>query len=680
MTSELAVFKVLVIEDDRGDARLLDIMLKEALGLADVQVVPTLKQALGVIETQAFDIVFCDLNLPDSFGPDTVEALTVYAPGVALVVVTGLSDRETALAALGGGAQSFLVKGEITPALLKHAVLEARRLKRSELEEARARFIVENSLDGFWVCDLDGLILDVNDAVCHLVGHSRESLVGTRIASIDDVADGGSALAAHLDEILDTGGARFESAYRHLDGAVVEVEVSAHYRAEEGGQILAFVRDVTERNRLVRSLAESERRFRDVSEAAGEFLWECDIDGRFTYVSDRVGQVLGHAPDDVVGRPPFDFMPAEEAERVRSWFVQMAAEGKPFRDLEHRATHKRGHEIWQRVSGLPVFGPNGAVVGYRGTSLDITLRRRDQMALRDREQRLAAILGAVADAVIAIDDTGIIQSFNPAAERIFGWSPKEAIGRDVIMLMPEPYASAHAGYILNYLRSGVPQIIGKGRELIGLRRDGSTFPMDLTVTEATLDEPRLFIGIVRDITERKAMEDNLRRLATTDPLTGAANRRHFMDMLAEELARAKRYGHPLTVAMVDIDHFKRLNDTYGHAAGDMALIAFVAEIQERLRETDMLGRLGGEEFALLLPETTAEGGRIAVDALRAHRESVVLEHEGRSIRFTMSAGVADTNHACTGQGLLAAADAALYRSKHEGRNRVTVAEPPEEQG
>jgi diguanylate cyclase (GGDEF)-like protein/PAS domain S-box-containing protein len=332
------------------------------------------------------------------------------------------------------------------------------------------------------------------------------------------------------------------------------------------------------------------------------------------------------------------------------------------------------------VNGLPVKAADGRVIGYRGTTQDITLRRRDQDALRDREQRLAAILGAVADAVIAIDDSGIIRSFNPAAEAIFGWPQRDAVGRNATMLMPEPYASGHQGYLKNYLRTGAPRIIGIGREMVGLRRDGSTFPMALTVTEASLDEPRLFIGIIRDITERKAMEDNLRRLATTDPLTGASNRRHFMDVLAEELARAKRYGHSVALAMIDIDHFKRLNDTYGHAAGDAALIAFVAEIEARLRGSDLLGRLGGEEFAVLIPESSAEEGYILIDALRTARAAVVLEHEGRDIRFTMSAGIADTSHSRTGEGLLAAADAALYRAKHDGRNRVTVAELVPEQG
>ena len=301
-------------------------------------------------------------------------------------------------------------------------------------------------------------------------------------------------------------------------------------------------------------------------------------------------------------------------------------------------------------------------------------RNRDQDALKDREQRLSAILGAVADAVIAIDDRGIIQTCNPATERMFGWSATELIGQSVARLMPEPYASAHDHYIQAFLETGIPKVIGKNRELVGLRRDGTSFPIDLTVTQARLERPRLFIGIVRDITERKAMEEELRRLATTDPLTGAANRRSFMEALAAETARAQRLGHPLSVVMLDIDHFKKLNDTWGHAAGDSALIQFVKTISARLRETDTLGRLGGEEFAILLPGTTAAQAVAVAEELRQRQEQAVLMFEGQAIRFTVSAGVASTQ-TTPARDLLTAADTALYASKQAGRNRVSSAVP-----
>ncbi len=189
------------------------------------------------------------------------------------------------------------------------------------------------------------------------------------------------------------------------------------------------------------------------------------------------------------------------------------------------------------------------------------------------------------------------------------------------------------------------------------------------------------LGVFRDVTERKAMERTLERLASTDPLTGATNRRRFLEALEAEIRRAVRHGHPLSVAMMDIDHFKRLNDGYGHAAGDAGLVHFTELVRRRLRQTDLLGRLGGEEFAVLLPETPpADAVAVAEDLRRRCAESA-LEHDGQRLRFTVSVGVAGFaggggggggGAAPTPHALLAEADQALYRSKQEGRDRVTL--------
>ena len=138
----------------------------------------------------------------------------------------------------------------------------------------------------------------------------------------------------------------------------------------------------------------------------------------------------------------------------------------------------------------------------------------------------------------------------------------------------------------------------------GKRSDGTEFAAEISISQFTSPTGRQFTATVRDITERRRAEDELRRLALTDALTGAANRRHFMERAAFEFARMRRYGNPVSLVMLDVDHFKRVNDTHGHAAGDAALILLVKCCRALLRDTDLVGRLGGEEFALLLPDAT----------------------------------------------------------------------------
>ena len=181
------------------------------------------------------------------------------------------------------------------------------------------------------------------------------------------------------------------------------------------------------------------------------------------------------------------------------------------------------------------------------------------------------------------------------------------------------------------------------------------------------------VWFFRDITERKRTEQSLKELASRDPLTGVANRRHFFERAGEEHARSRRYERPLSILMLDIDHFKRINDRYGHTRGDEVLKTLCDATRSRLREVDLLARIGGEEFAILLPETNKAGARIVAERLREFVAGLKVKTEGAEIRWTISIGVAVRLPADTAIAeCLKRADEALYRAKERGRNRVEV--------
>jgi two-component system cell cycle response regulator len=181
-----------------------------------------------------------------------------------------------------------------------------------------------------------------------------------------------------------------------------------------------------------------------------------------------------------------------------------------------------------------------------------------------------------------------------------------------------------------------------------------------------------FIASYTDITDRKHMERELRRLATTDALTGANNRRRFTEISERELQRCKRYGHPLSVMILDADKFKNVNDTYGHEAGDRVLKTLAEVCKTQLRDVDVFGRFGGEEFTLTFPETTREMAIEAAERLRvALSESPVELDDGTTIDFTVSIGATVLMDEADTLGImLQRADAALYQAKENGRNRV----------
>jgi diguanylate cyclase (GGDEF)-like protein len=182
-----------------------------------------------------------------------------------------------------------------------------------------------------------------------------------------------------------------------------------------------------------------------------------------------------------------------------------------------------------------------------------------------------------------------------------------------------------------------------------------------------------FMAMKEDITERKRLEEELQKQSTIDELTGAYNRRQFYRLANAEIKRSNRLRHPLSIALIDIDYFKSVNDTYGHAAGDRVLVSFANTCQRNIRDIDTLARLGGDEFVIILPETAGDQAYIALERLRQSLTSQPIEHDGNSISVTISCGIASlAGKAESLEQLMERADQALYQAKQAGRNCVSV--------
>ncbi|MFH1157573.1 MAG: sensor domain-containing diguanylate cyclase [Pseudomonadota bacterium] len=279
------------------------------------------------------------------------------------------------------------------------------------------------------------------------------------------------------------------------------------------------------------------------------------------------------------------------------------------------------------------------------------------------------------DGVVVIDKYHNIVYFNESAQKIFGYAPDEVMDQHLNILLPERFHLRHDLMIEEFGASPTAcKHTGQRSHLIfGLRKDGTEFVTGTAIVRIESKFSRYYAAIVRDISEKKKTEEELLRLAATDPLTGAFNRREFTALADHEGVRSNRYNRPLSILMLDLDHFKRLNDTYGHAAGDKALQRFTTLCCNTLRTVDVFGRWGGEEFVALLPETDAKGAAVIAERLRKIVSQSVLIHNSQRIVVTVSIGIAQYRSGeTTIDAPLGRADAAVYDAKKAGRDRISV--------
>lgn len=298
--------------------------------------------------------------------------------------------------------------------------------------------------------------------------------------------------------------------------------------------------------------------------------------------------------------------------------------------------------------------------------------------IRSRQSRLESVLNNTSDGIITFDHDGRIQGFNAAAATLFGYDEGDAVGMRIAQLLvqDDERTTQAATTLLN------GQSLGREQYLTAVRRDGMRFDLSCKVSAFAIDNLRLFNAVVADVSERKAMFDRLTYLAQHDPLTSLYNRRHFIEELARATERARR-GKTVNAAllMIDLDHFKFVNDTLGHQAGDQLLIEVADRLRQRSREADLVARLGGDEFAILAFDVDTEGAAVIADSYNRQLADYTFQAKGRSVDIGGSIGVALLGPELgPGVDVLARADLACHVAKQQGRNRFHFYQPEDEQG
>lgn len=579
-----------------------------------------LKLALGISQTGVFDLIYlgnafyCSPELRTQFGWDAEEPVTKQA----YLDRIHTEDRARVLSEVGNNLSSpdrglldtnyriirrdgeirwmrtrsqtyFETRGEAYRALRTVGTVTDITDKKLTENERRIAAIAFETQDAILITDGNKAIVGVNRAYTHLYGYAIEELVGS-VPTIFQLKQNSAETYIQMweklwrkrhwaGELLDKrkNGIIF-SAWLTVTAILSEDGAVAHY--------VCIVSDATEhklsqdelqkyREHLQEMVAErtdllydTEQRYRllvdGIKDCANFML---DKDGIVMTWNVGAERLMGYTADEIIGQHVNIFYPPE-AIASRKTEIQLAQARQDGRvEDEGWRLRKDGNRFWASVVITALYDENNELQGYAKLTRDITERKQADEQLRDSTERIQAILDTVVDGIITINESGVVDSFNPAAEHLFGYPADEVVGRNINVVIPEPFDNRQDGYLNHYNKTDEGGIIGSGREVIGLRKDGSTFPMELAVSEMHLGRGRFFTGIVRDLTERKQFRQAL-ILAKTQAERATTVKSAFLATMSHEI-RTPMNG---VIGMIDL-----LNES--------SLVGYQVEMVELIKDS-----------------------------------------------------------------------------------------------
>ncbi|WP_207263127.1 diguanylate cyclase [Desulfovibrio sp. Huiquan2017] len=406
------------------------------------------------------------------------------------------------------------------------------------------------------------------------------------------------------------------------------------------------------------ALADSEKRYRQLFENALVGIYLINSDGAVVEANRTVTDILGYDPTEPVDTASIQNHYVHPEDRERIW-AALERDGAISR-FRLQLRRVDGSRIWAELSGR--LTPDGS---FNGVMQDITDQVEAERAMAERDELYRAFFEENKAIMILHDPLdSSIQFVNPAACRYYGYTGEEMTSMTIRQL--DCMSDAE---IYGELRTAAEERRNYFKHVHTLK-DGTRRDVEVFTGPVSLGRRQLHYSIIHDVTEKRRLEARLERMATRDQLTGAYNRHAFFQRAKNELARAKRFGRPLTVLMCDLDHFKAVNDSHGHAVGDEVLRAFALRCRAGFRQSDIFARLGGEEFAALLVETDAEQAMEAAERIRSMTISRPIPTEAGPLTVTVSIGMAAMDPEDSVNDLLKRADKGLYKAKQSGRNSV----------
>ncbi len=553
------------------------------------------------------------------------------------------------------------------------ASLEAARLSEEAKQEVLRKLssVIEQTADHVVITDKEGFIEYVNPAFERLTGYTREEAIGKTPRILKSGEHDQSFYENLWETILSGGIFRGVLVNRKKDGELFYEEKTITPIRDIQGTIKYFIstgKDTTERTRVNKELEKSFSLLRATLESTADGILVVDREGNIVSFNQKFAD-MWHIPESVIESHNREQMLAIAQEQLKDpegFFTTIRGIYAQPDAVSNDTLEFKDGRIFERYSKPQRIGGHGfaRVWSFR----DVTEHKQYERALQETNHTLQTLIQASPLPILALDPQGKVTMWNPAAERTFGWSKDEVLGQ-FLPVVPEDKQDESGGLLRRVLGGEALKDV----EVRWQRKDGS--PLDISFSSAPLKDAKGQItgamSIIADITERKRIQKTLEEHAIRDALTGLYNRRYFNDRLEEEIAQAQRNRYTLALLLCDLDHFKTINDSQGHHAGDEMLRTVTKGIQESTRGTDLVFRWGGDEFVVLLSNTSREGILIATDRIRKGIRKI---KDKARIDLDLSIGVAlYPEHGRTVDELIHLADRALYIAK-KGGDKVHIGE------
>jgi len=538
--------------------------------------------------------------------------------------------------------------------------------------------VFDNIRENIVVVDAENYgILHANRSFLDTYGISLEDTRKKRCHEVthrNDAPCGDSGEECPVRAAADTGSAaKCLHTHKSIEGESRTFRLAAYPIREPDGTVRRVVEiseDITGEARLQDEIRKKSEFLDNILKNSPDGIIGNDPEGNIFLFNEGAERIFGYAAAEAIGKIKAGALyPPGGAREVKEFIYAEGFGGRGrLLDFETKIVTGTGNAVPIRLS-CELLHEGGREIGTIGFFHDISGRLALQSHLAESEAKFRTLFETASDAIFGIDGDGIILMANRAAKDLFEYPGHEITGLDIRRLL----GSEQEGAWEVLTRFASRSEAGKYVESSAVSRSGKKIPFHVSVSESVSEGKKFYTTILRDVSQIKAYEEDLQLLANTDSLTRLFNRRQLYPIIQKELDRVARRKVPFSVLMMDIDHFKKFNDTHGHAGGDLLLAGFADKIRQAFRQMDSAFRFGGEEFVVLLPETTAQEGWIPAERFRQRiAESLFpMPPADRPVAVTVSVGIAGSRDGDTVDDLIRRADLAMYAAKSGGRNRVS---------